>query len=99
MIGRDDQRSYYRMMINADCTVVIDTLEAPQEISAICRDLSSNGLAIELEQALDIGQQISFIVHSANDQIPSLTGKGQVLRCNAEGTSSFLCGVEISDLI
>ncbi len=99
MIGRDDQRSYYRMMINADCSIMIDTVEAPQEIAATCRDLSSNGMAIEIEQALDVGQTISFIVHSANDQIPSLTGKGKVLRCSAEASSSFLCGVEIIELV
>ena len=99
MIGRDDQRSYYRMMINADCSVVIDTLEAPLEMTAICRDLSSNGMAVEIEQAIDIGQNISFTVHSASEQIPSLTGKGKVLRCNPEGASSFLLGVEITELV
>ncbi|MCU4674663.1 PilZ domain-containing protein [Catenovulum sp. 2E275] len=99
MIGRDEQRSYYRMMINADCSILIDTLEAPQEINAICRDLSSNGMALEIDQALDIGQNISFVVHSASEQIPSLTGKGKVLRCHPEGSSGFLCGVEIIELI
>ncbi|WP_026016693.1 PilZ domain-containing protein [Catenovulum agarivorans] len=98
MIGIDDQRSYYRMMVNADCIVVVDNLETPQEFSAICRDLSANGLAIELQESIDVGQEISVRISSASEQIPSLTARGKVLRCIPETSTTFIVGVEIIDL-
>ncbi|MER2492943.1 PilZ domain-containing protein [Catenovulum sediminis] len=98
MIGRDDQRSYYRMLVNADCLVVVNSIETPQEYNAICRDLSANGMAVELDESIDVGKEVSVRISSASEQIPSLTAKGKVLRCAPETSNSFICGIEIIDM-
>ncbi|KMT65302.1 PilZ domain-containing protein [Catenovulum maritimum] len=98
MIGHDDQRSYYRMMINAECILVVNSVEAPQQFNAICRDLSANGMAVEINQEIEAGEDVSVKINSTNIQIPSLTAKGKVLRSRKEADNLFVVGIEIIDL-
>lgn len=98
MIGRDDQRSYYRMLVNADCRLVVEHSSTPQEFTATCRDLSSTGMAVEVDQPVDVGSTVSIHVSSASDQIPPLKVKGKILRSTRESADTYILGVEIFDL-
>ncbi|WP_017445498.1 PilZ domain-containing protein [Gayadomonas joobiniege] len=98
MIGQDDQRSYYRMMVNADCRLVVEHPVTPEEFTATCRDLSTTGMAVETEQPIDIGRTVSVNIASASEQIPPLQARGKVLRSTKESSDVYLIGIEIFDL-
>jgi c-di-GMP-binding flagellar brake protein YcgR len=97
MIGQNDQRSFYRMMVNAECVIALDNVESQQKLQAVCRDLSATGMAVELDTAVDVGQEVNVAITSTNAQIPSLNAKGKVLRCAAEG-DMWVVGIEILEM-
>lgn len=97
MIGKDDQRSYYRMMVNAECFVDVYDAESTSQLSAVCRDLSANGMAVAVDSAVDHGKEVKVHIESTNSQIPSLSAKGKVLRCKQEADNSWVLGIEITD--
>ncbi|AWB67726.1 PilZ domain-containing protein [Saccharobesus litoralis] len=97
MIGQNDQRAFYRMMVNAECTVIVLDNEAPQTYNAICRDLSATGMAVELDSNVEKGAVVQVKIASTNAQIPSLSAKGKVLRSAQEG-ETWSIGIEILEM-
>ncbi len=98
MKGHDDQRSFYRMMVNAECKLTVLDAETTQTYNAVCRDLSANGMAVEVDSALDGGKQVEISITSTNSQIPSLKAEGKILRCSQESDAIWLLGIEISEI-
>ena len=99
MLGYDDKRNFYRMMVNSPCQVVLVEQPAVQTLSAICRDISATGMSLEIESsAIEIGTLMEITIDSNNDQIPSLVAKAKAIRCDAHSDSAVLVGVEISEM-
>ncbi len=99
MLGYDDKRNFYRMMVNSPCQVNLLDNPSNPEIQAVCRDISATGMSIELEkEALDLGALLEVVIESNNDQIPSLVAKAKVVRCDTQNEESCLVGVEISEM-
>ena len=46
MLNRNDKRNYFRMMVNADVSILINDPESGRELQGICRDLSATGMAM-----------------------------------------------------
>ncbi|NTS78548.1 PilZ domain-containing protein [Catenovulum sp. SM1970] len=99
MIGHDDKRDFYRMMVNTECQVTVVDAEAQQDHSALCRDLSANGMAVEIDVAVDMGKTVEVHIRSTNAQIPSLDAKGKVIRCSKESDNLWLLGIEIQEIV
>lgn len=97
MINYDDNRDFYRMMINSQVTVTIIDDEVNSTITAICRDLSATGMAIEMPHPLEIGKAIRVHVDSASTSIAALDVKGKVVRCTQESEECYLLGINISE--
>ena len=55
MPHRTDNRHFYRMMVNAEVKVMINDPEAARVIDGICRDLSASGMAVEIDEPLEMG--------------------------------------------
>jgi len=98
MINYDDNRNFYRMMLNSPVTVIIIDDEANSTIVATCRDLSATGVAIEMSHPLDIGTNVQVSVESANSNVPSLDVSGKVIRVTEESDNCFLVGINISEI-
>ncbi len=99
MLGYDDKRNFYRMMVNSPCELAILDDPAHRTISAICKDISATGMSLEIEHAsMEVGTLLDVSIESNSDQIPSLSAKAKVLRCTAETETSCLIGVEISEI-
>lgn len=99
MLGYDDKRNFYRMMINSPCQVVLVENASTGPLSAICRDISATGMSLEIESsAIEIGAPLEITIDSNNDQIPSLVAKAKVIRCDQQSESQVLVGVEISEM-
>lgn len=99
MLGYDDKRNFYRMMVNSPCQV--NQVEKPtsQAISAVCRDISATGMSLELDaKDIELGSLLEITIDSNNDQIPSLVAKAKVVRCDEQSDESCLLGVEINEM-
>lgn len=91
----EDKRSFFRMMINADLSVTLLDDEAGRVIDGVCRDLSATGMAIELDEPLEIGVHCRIRLDSTNVAIPPLDAIVRVHRCSAESDNAYIIGTEI----
>ncbi|WP_100658248.1 PilZ domain-containing protein [Alteromonas flava] len=99
MLGYDDKRNFFRMMVNSPCELVLDDDESSRTIQAICRDISATGMSLEVgESSIELGTSVSVSIESTSSQIPSLSAKAKVVRCVPEGESSCVVGVEILEM-
>ncbi len=101
MLGYDDKRNFYRMLVNSPCQVGLLEQPSVQLLHAICRDISATGMSIELSaHAVDIGALLEIKIESNSQQIPCLTAKAKVVRCDVQNNDDSAClvGVEISEM-
>lgn len=99
MLGYDDKRNFYRMMVNSPCEVSLSDNPSAAPIAAVCRDISATGMSLEIEQpSIDLGTLLDITIDSNNDQIPSLEAKAKVVRCDKEAENTCFVGVEISEM-
>jgi c-di-GMP-binding flagellar brake protein YcgR len=99
MLGYDDKRNFFRMMVNSPCEMVIDDDESSRTLQAICRDISATGMSLEVsEPSIELGTAVSVSIESTSSQIPSLSAKANVVRCQSEGENHCVVGVEITEM-
>lgn len=98
MINYEDNRNFYRMMLNSEAKVTIIDDEANSVVLATCRDLSAEGIAIEMLHPLEISTNVRVNIESANNNIPTLDVKGKVVRVTEEGLDCFLVGINITEM-
>ena len=98
MVGYDDKRDFYRMMLNSEVTVTVIDDEANSEFSATCRDLSATGMAIEMPHPLEINTKVRINVDSMNGNVQPLDATGRVVRVNEESAECYLVGINISEI-
>ncbi|MBN7822109.1 PilZ domain-containing protein [Bowmanella sp. Y26] len=98
MLGYDDKRDFFRMMVNTACELRITDDESSRTLSAICKDLSATGMSFEVEESIEAGTVVQAVLESSNSQIPSLNAKAKVVRCTAGSDNSYMVGVEIIEM-
>jgi len=98
MINYDDNRDFYRMMINSQVTVTVIDDEVNSTITAVCRDLSATGMAIEMPHPITLDTSVRVYVDAAGSSIASLDVKGKVVRCIQESEECYLLGINISEI-
>lgn len=99
MLGYDDKRNFFRMMLNSPCEITVHDEESSRSLQAVCKDISATGMSFEVEeQSVEIGTQVDVSIESTSSQIPSLNAKAKVVRCDNISESSCVIGVEISEM-
>lgn len=99
MLGYDDKRNFFRMMVNSVCELKIKEDESTRAAQAVCKDISASGMSFELEEsAVELGTLINVYIESTNSQIPSLTADTKVVRCDSVDDNSCSIGVEIIEM-
>lgn len=99
MLGYDDKRNFFRMMVNSPCQVQINDEESSRTLQAVCKDISATGMSLEVEEpSIELGTQVVVSIDSNSSQIPSLSAVATVVRCVAESDDSCVIGVEISEM-
>ncbi|MDP5029421.1 MAG: PilZ domain-containing protein [Paraglaciecola sp.] len=99
MLGYDDKRNFFRMMINSPCEIVVSDDESTRSLQTVCKDISATGMSFELdESSLEIGTFVNVHIASTSSQIPSLSASARVVRCEANGENSCVIGVEIIEM-
>jgi hypothetical protein len=99
MLGYDDKRNFFRMMVNSVCELKIVDDESTRSLQAVCKDISATGMSFEIEESsIEMGTKINVYIESTNSQIPSLTADTKVVRCEAIDDNSCTVGVEILEM-
>lgn len=98
MVGYDDKRNFYRMMLNSDVSVTIIDDEANRQVYATCRDLSATGMAIEMSHPLELNTKVKVTLESANRSVEALDVNGKVVRVKEETQDCYLIGINISEI-
>lgn len=98
MVTFDDKRNFYRMMLNSEVTVTIIDDETNRELTAICRDMSATGMAIEMSHPMELGTNVRVRVESASQSVQSLDANGKVVRVDEESHDCYLIGVLIEEI-
>ena len=69
MLGYDDKRAYFRMIMNSPCELRLKNQDNPRVFTAVCKDISAVGMSFEIEDAVDLGQELDVSIESTNAQI------------------------------
>ncbi|MDX3774523.1 PilZ domain-containing protein [Chromatiaceae bacterium AAb-1] len=98
MLGRNDNRHYFRMMVNAEVELMINDPGAGRVIDGICRDLSASGMSVEIDEPLEMGTLIKIRLESQNASIPPLDATAKVMRCGQESEDCYQLGLAFIDM-
>ena len=98
MLNRGDNRHFYRMMVNADVKLMINDPEAARVIDGICRDLSASGMAVEVDEPLEMGTLIRVRLESPNASVAPLDATAKVMRCSQESEDVYNLGLAFIEL-
>ncbi len=98
MLGYDDKRNFFRMMVNSGCELTINDDESSRAISAVCKDISATGMSFEVEEPVELGAKVQVSIESNGSQIPSLSASSKVVRCISQSDESYIVGVEIIEM-
>ncbi|WP_421134385.1 PilZ domain-containing protein [Alteromonas sp. A079] len=99
MLGYDDKRNFFRMMVNSPCQLEVTDDESSRTMQAMCKDISATGMSLEVDEpSIEIGTQVSVAIESSSSQIPSLAALATVVRCEPDTDSSCVVGVEITEM-
>ncbi|MEW9798668.1 PilZ domain-containing protein [Alteromonas sp. CYL-A6] len=99
MLGYDDKRNFFRMMVNSPCQIQVNDEESSRTLQAVCKDISATGMSLEVaEPSIEVGTEVTVAIDSNSSQIPSLSAVATVVRCMPETEGSCTIGVEISEM-
>ena len=63
MIGYDDNRKFFRMMVNSVCELKIVDEESSRSLQAVCRDISATGMSLEIEEStVEMGTKLNVYI-------------------------------------
>lgn len=98
MLSRHDKRHYFRMMVNSEVQMMINDPESGRVISGICRDLSANGMSVEIDEPLEMGMMLHLRLASTNPSIAPLDAHAKVVRCAQESEEVYQLGLSFIEL-
>ena len=85
-----ERRAFARMVINAPVTVYQQQLV----LEGICRDLSANGMSIEIEKNLyPEGSELQVSLATSSNLLPPFQAQARVIRVDPQG-DNYRLGVE-----
>lgn len=91
-----EKRDYIRMKIQSP----IEVTHVATQVNHIgtCIDLSGGGMLLNLDQAIDQGEELLVTVSTSFGHQPMLSARCQVARCQQSSNDQFLLGLEIVEL-
>lgn len=98
MLNHNDKRSYFRMMVNAEVEMQINDPESGRRLAGICRDLSATGMAVEIDEPLEMGTMLALKLESTNPSIAPLHAHAKVIRCSQESEELYQLGLLFVEL-
>jgi c-di-GMP-binding flagellar brake protein YcgR len=91
MLAYEDNRNFYRMLINAECTIHVQD----ENFTGICKDLSATGMSFALKQkSFPVGTMLHIEIDSQNREIPSFSAEAEVIRDAVARGEDYVIGVK-----
>ena len=91
MLGYEDNRNFYRILINAQCKIRFDE----QQVIGVCKDLSATGMSFAItDQTFPVGKILEIEIESQNRDIPSFSAQAEVIRPAGERGDEYVIGVK-----
>lgn len=97
MIRYNDNRNFFRMIVNANMEIEITDADAGRKLEAVCRDLSATGMAAETDEPIEVGTTVLVKVEGASPELPALKATASIVRCSQEESGAYILGVEVLD--
>lgn len=95
MLAYDDNRNFYRMLINAQCKITTKD----DSFTGVCKDLSASGMSFELEnKPLTVGTTVTIEIDSQNREIPSFSADAKVIREPISHDNKYVIGVKFTQM-
>lgn len=95
MLAYEENRNFYRMMINSQCKVIVDG----ETMYGTCKDLSATGMSFQISsKSLSQGTFVDIEIDSQNREIPSLSANAEVAREPIAQEGGYLIGVKFHKL-
>ena len=88
-----ERRAFMRLVIDAPVTLLL----AGKPLVGVCRDLSANGMAIELSEPVDQGVLLQVSLATSSNALPPFQAQARVLRSEPVG-AAYRLGVEFVSL-
>ena len=86
-----EKRDYIRMRMEAKMTLH----HAGQEIPALCLDLSSTGMQVEIQAQLAHGARVTVHIPSDHNELRGLDAEAEVVRVSDLGDGRQMLGLAI----
>ncbi|MDY7559736.1 PilZ domain-containing protein [Pseudomonas sp. 10B1] len=86
-----EKRDYIRMRVDADITL----LYAGQVVPAICVDLSSSGMQVQVPRAFNVGDKLNVRIDSDHSSLKGLEAKTEVVWLVAQEDGGQKLGLTI----
>lgn len=96
MIVDKEQRHFYRMHLDAEVSVLLEQDGQFVTWQGRCRDLSAAGMALYLDEPVDVGQEME--VKLSGGSVTPLNAKVRVLRTEKAPQGGFIVGCEICSM-
>ena len=91
MLAYEENRNFYRMLINSQCKIVLDG----EVLFGTCKDLSATGMSFQLSsKAIPLGTLLDIEIDLQNREIPSLSANAEVARDPIAQEGGYLIGVK-----
>ena len=91
----EEKRDFRRMQIHTPAKLIPLDVVNGEEIQVTCTDLSATGLAIHLDEVLEIGSLYRVLIASTSTAITSFDATARVIRATKEQDGSLSAGLEI----
>ena len=77
-----ERRNFMRMVVNAPVTLI----QGSHVIEGVCRDLSANGMSIEIEKNLyPEGSELQVSLATSSNLLPPFQAQTRVIRVDPQG--------------
>ncbi|MCF7203598.1 PilZ domain-containing protein [Pseudomonas oligotrophica] len=86
-----EKRDFIRMHIDATAYLRI----GERELSATCVDLSSTGMQLLLDEALQPGERVRVLIPSRHSELKGLDAEAEVVRVAEHGNGHYDVGLAI----
>lgn len=91
----DEKRDHMRMKLDTPIQIKLDT---GNYIEGTCRDLSVNGMQLELDRSIETGECIEACIRTGMGQIPDLFSRATIVRAKRIESDRYLYGVQIESM-
>jgi c-di-GMP-binding flagellar brake protein YcgR len=87
----DEKRDFIRMRLDTDVIL----RHTGGETQAKCIDLSSTGMQLEADTALQIGEKVTVLIRSTHEELKGLEAHAEVIRADHTELGKQLVGLVI----